>query len=296
VFPSLASAYCKIKNRPHARLVMGAFCIAFVGLCALGGGMLAPTWLAYSLAIALACVLLLLPISMAMGANLRAKLNDVQDAISLENGLRRAGYELTDFFTDEAAGNPSLQLLHFKILRLCRPQQILELGSGQTTKLLSCYQRQNPSAYILTLEQDERWQKQIREQVAHDCRHVSLEPKEFTCAGTGLKLRTHWYQDLPELHQRKFDYMLVDGPDHGGPGTDHVDYARSGILRYMPDILADHFVIVFDDAERRGESMTIKALDAILRAGAIRFVRFARYGIKTQAVFCSPDFAFLRSS
>jgi hypothetical protein len=89
--------------------------------------------------------------------------------------------------------------------------------------------------------------------------------------------------------------LLVDGPDHGGPGTQFVDYARSGILQYMPDLLAPKFIVVFDDAERYGETMTINALDALLRATDIPFVRFARHGMKSQVAFCSPEFAFLRS-
>lgn len=298
MFRSIAKLCCKLRNRPHGTVAIGACCIGLVGLCSLAMGFLAPSFLAHAIAIGLGCALLLLCLLVGMLVNLRAKLNDVQDAISLQNGLARAGFELTDFFTDEAAGNPSLQLLHFKVLRLCRPQQILELGSGQTTKLLSCYQSQNPSAYALTLEQDEKWIKQIRSHVAHDCRHIQLEPKEFTCAGTGLHLKTHWYKDFPELHQRKFDYVLVDGPDHGGwatQGTEHVDYARCGILQHMPGLLAPSFIIVFDDAERYGEAMTINALDAILRANSITFVRFGRCGMKTQVALCSPDFAFLRS-
>jgi hypothetical protein len=285
--------YYQLKNRPYGTISTCAFIMALVFLCALASGLIfEPLW-PYSIAAGLGFAVLLLPLLVAMMANLRGKLNDIQDAISLEHGLRRVGYELTDFFTDEAAGSPSLQLLHFKILRLCQPQQILELGSGQTTKLLSCYQRQNPSACVLTLEQDETWAKQIGGPVVHDYRHVPLEPKQFTCAGTGLQLTTIWFKDLPELHERKFDYLLVDGPDHGGPGT--VEYSRCGFLQYMPGLLAQRFIIVFDDAERYGETMTIDALDAILRVGGIKFVRFARYGIKTQVVFCSTDLTFLRS-
>jgi hypothetical protein len=251
--------------------------------------------LPYGIAIAVGYVVLLLLLLVSLLVRLRAKLNDVHYAISLENGLRRAGYEPKDFFTDEAAGNPSLQLLNFKVMRFCQPKNTLELGSGQTTKLLSCYQSQNPAAYVLTLEQSEQWVRQLRAQINHDYRCVELERKEFTCAGTGLRLTADWYRDVPELHDRKYEYVLIDGPEYGGLGTDHVDFARSGILQYMPTILAPSFVVVFDDAERYGETMTINALDAILRASAIRFVRFARFGIKTQVVLCSTDLAFLRS-
>jgi hypothetical protein len=126
-----------------------------------------------------------------MTANLqRAKLNDVHYAISLEAGLKRAGYEVADLYTDGAAANPSLQLLHLKILRLCRPERILELGSGQTTKVLSCYARDNPSVFALTLEQDESWAQRLGSEVVHDYRHVPVEGKEFRCPGTKLHIVT----------------------------------------------------------------------------------------------------------
>jgi hypothetical protein len=295
MFRWVGKHYYQLKNRPHGAFAVGAIIGALVGLFSLAVGIMAPDSLAHALAIGLGCTLVLLALLVAMLVKVRAKLNDVQDVISLENGLRRAGYELSDFFTDEAAGNPSLQLLHFKILQLCRPQQILELGSGQTTKLISCYQTQNPSTNALTLEQNESWFNQIRNLVIHEYRYVQLEPKEFTCEGTGLHLKTDWYMNISELHQRKFNYVLVDGPDHGGPGFDHVDYARCGILQYMPGLLAPSFIIVFDDAERYGETMTIGALEGILRASSIPFFRFGRYGMKTQVALCSPDFGFLRS-
>jgi hypothetical protein len=93
-------------------------------------------------AVAVAAVLVVLNIGIVLLNLLRAKLNDTHYAISLEAELRRAGYDPVNFFTDGGAANPSLQLLHLKILRFCRPQRILELGSGQTTKLLSCYARE----------------------------------------------------------------------------------------------------------------------------------------------------------
>ncbi len=234
-------------------------------------------------------------IVMAALSRLRGKLNDVHCAISLESSLLRAGYRVADLFTDGAAATPSLQLHSLKILLFCRPKNVLELGSGQSTKLLSEYARQHPDAYVLTLEQDNTWVERLAGQVTHDYRHVPLERKDFVCRGSRLNLATDWYQDLPELHRVKFDYILVDGPDPGTLGTAHTGYARSGILQYMPEILAESFVVVFDDAERYGEIMTTAALEAILRACKVRYVRFTIHGTKDQVVFCSPDRSFLRS-
>jgi hypothetical protein len=287
--------YYDLKRGPHGSAVVGASAGAIVVAAVLLAGLIFEPLLLPDFALALCFALGLLCLIVVVLARMRAKLNDVQYAIAFNHGLGRAGYALDDIFTEGAAANPSLQLFNFKVLRLCRPKQILELGSGQTTKVLSWYARANSEAYVLTLEQDEAWVNRLKPQVAHDYRHVDLETQEFTCRGTNLRLTAPWYRDVPELESQRFDYVLVDGPDYGKRGTEHIDYSRGGILKWMPSILAESFVIVFDDAERYGEIMTIGALKSLLRACAVRFVSFAIHGMKTQVVLCSPDKAYLQS-
>jgi hypothetical protein len=291
----LLHVFYRFNRGPHGNAVISVL----IGSLLLFGALLAsavyePLRVTVA-AVAIAAVLVILNLGIVFLNLLRAKLNDTHYAISLEAGLRRAGYDLVDFFADGAAANPSLQLLHLKILRFCRPQRVLELGSGQTTKLLSCYARENSSAYVLSLEQNESWVQRLKEHVVHDYRHAPLQPTQFICSGSKLRLTTMWYQDLPELREGHFDYVLVDGPDPGTPGTSHNDYSRSGILQYLPAILSPSFVVVFDDAERYGEIMTMRALEDILKACRVQYVHFAVHGIKTQVVFCSRDHSYLRS-
>ncbi len=137
--------------------------------------------------------------------------------------------------------------------------------------------------------------QRLRPHVAHDYRHVPLERKEVSCSGTGLRLVAMWYQDLSEVHIHKLNYILVDGPDPGTYGTAYTQYSHSGILQYMPSILAQSFVVVFDDAERYGEIMTIRALKGVFDACAVPYIQFLIHGIKTQVVFCSPDQFYLQS-
>lgn len=283
-----------IKKGPHGTAACGAVVAVPLNLAALLTGMVYTPLLIPALAVAVCSLTLLLALTIVLSNRLRAKVNDVHYAISLESGLRRAGYKVNDFFTDEAAGSPSLQLFNWKVLRLCRPRRILELGSGQTTKLLSSYVRENPSAYALTLEQDGAWVRRLKGEIVHDYRSVPLDRREFVCQGTRLPLTTDWYGDIPEL-RGQFDYILVDGPDSRLLGTAHTNYARAGILQYLPAILAESFVVVFDDADRYGEAMTIRAFTAILRACRIGHIEFAIHGVKTQVVLCSPDLAYLRS-
>jgi hypothetical protein len=287
--------YYRLRKGPHGLAIIATSIACLSVACLLVGGLVYQPLFAPAVAFSLACTVIVLALIAVLVSRLRAKIDDVHGAISIETTLQRAEYSLDGFFTDEAAANPSLQLFNLKVLSLFQPSRILELGSGQTTKVLSCYARKNPSAYVLTLEQDEAWVNRLRTHVAHDYRHVPLEPMEFPCAGNGRQLTTMWYKDIPALHQQTFNYILVDGPDSGKPGTAHTDYSRSGILRYMPFILDESFIIVFDDAERYGETMTINALKEILRACNVRFHYFSTHGVKTQDVFCSPDNKYLQS-
>jgi hypothetical protein len=287
--------YYRLTKAPHGHAVVaaGITCVFFISLLIVS--LFYRPLFAPAAALSLGGVLAMLMLISVLVSRLRARTDDLHSAIAIEKAVQRSGYALTDFFTDGAAANPSLQLFNLKVLSFCQPQNVLELGSGQTTKILSCYARKNPAVYVLTLEQDEAWVNRLRTHVSHDYRHVPLEPMKFACAGNGRQLNTLWYEDIRELHQQRFSYILVDGPDPGKPGTAHTDYSRCGILRYIPGILAESFIIMFDDAERYGETMTINALKQILHASNMRFLYFSVHGIKTQDIICSPDYSYLQS-
>ena len=290
----LLNLYTAVQRSPHGNAAVWAGAAAAIAALGLAVGLIERRLWIPALALALGAAIGHLFLAVVMISRLRAKVNDLHAVVSLEAGLHRAGWRVTDLFTDGAAANPTLQLFNLKVLQLVKPRTVLELGSGQTTKVLSAYVRASPAASVLTLEQDAAWVERLRPEVIHDYRHVPVVPQTFSCRGSNLHLATTWYEEVPELQERQFDYILVDGPD---PATDpaKTDYARSGILKYIPSILNQSFVVVFDDAERYAESMTVNALTDILAACQIPHVRFSIYGIKTQIVFCSPNHAYLRS-
>lgn len=286
--------YYRLRRGPHGQAVLATAALTGGVSVALLTGLFEPRLWPAAVSLAALAILGVLTLQMVLTDRLRATVDDVSHAAAFEQGLRRAGFDVRDFFMDGAAATPSLQLQNLKILLFCRPRNILELGSGQTTKVLSAYARATPEARVITLEQNESWARQLLPQVVHDYRHVPVEPRRFTCRGIDLTLSTTWYREVPELRSVRFDYVLVDGPD-AGTGSSSPAYSRCGVLEYMPELLADSFVVVFDDADRQGEHMTAEALGRILTACGVRHVSFTIHGVKDQIVVCSPDRAFLRS-
>jgi hypothetical protein len=196
------------------------------------------------------------------------RFNDINALVSLHFTLQRLDWNPPAFFTDGAAGSPTLQLALLKYLLLTHPTTVLELGSGQTSKLLSCYQRDHPDAYVLTLEEDHAFAEVMRPYITHEYRSAPLNP---------------WY-DVPR--NRPFDLVLVDGP------SDLTK--RVGIANCLPRILSPSFVLLLDDTEHRTMRPTLTACDRALRDTPHR--RFQIEGWKQQTVYCSAQHRFLAHS
>jgi hypothetical protein len=196
------------------------------------------------------------------------RFNDLNALVSLHFTLQRLGWNPPAFFTDGAAGSPTLQLALLKYLLLTHPTAVLELGSGQTSKMLSCYQRDHPDAYVLTLEEDRAFADVMRPFITHDYRHAPLNP---------------WY-DVPT--DRAFDIVLLDGPSNLEK--------RIGIAAHLPRILSPSFILLLDDTEDRAMRPTLAACDSALQQTP--HLRFQIDGWKQQTVFCAPQHRFLAYS
>jgi hypothetical protein len=287
--------YDLIKG-PFGSIKLLALAGAVVAIAGIALSVAFPILLPYGAGLFAAYLVLIAVLGLHLLTRLVARVHDTHAAVTLYANLPVAGHIQGGLFMDGAAANASLMLFLNKCLTICRPKRVLELGSGQTTKLLAHYYHENPGVEVCTLEHNASWVKSLRPLLTKegrclDYRHAPLTDREFVCRGTGERIHTPWYTVPPEFKRQQFDLILVDGPDtgHGAP------YTREGVLEYLPDILGSSFVVIFDDAERAEEMRLASAFERILRALNIGFVHFQIEAIKTQAVFCSSDLAYLRS-
>ncbi len=183
------------------------------------------------------------------------------------------------------AANCSLLYFLVKLLVEKRPNKILELGSGETTKLLFRYVKENSSSDVLVLEDNIGWYNNIKqnfiaERFSYICKPLAeLEVDDRLC---------NWYSyDFLELNQqeKKFNLILIDGPK----GVRR--FSRFGIVKYFFDIIdKDNFLIIFDDSSRKGEEDTINYLLQLFDEKKVDYTKFDLYGSKKQTCIASENF------
>jgi hypothetical protein len=184
------------------------------------------------------------------------------------------------FYPVKGAANYSLLYL---ILRICLEtdvRRILELGAGQTSLLFEQLRKLRADIEVVTIEHDRLWADHIGGLVSHQVIHAPLIDRE-------IRGRRALIYD-PSVVSEKFDLILIDGP-YGSP-----TYSRWGALAFLPDRLREDCVLLFDDAERRGEQQTLREAIQILSEHDIRADLSITTASKTQAVLTTRKYSHVR--
>lgn len=158
------------------------------------------------------------------------------------------------------------------LLRACTELpvgRVLELGCGQSTLLLDALARQR-GFDVVSLEHEAAWADRIGAQ----CEHARvLEAPLHARDVRGFSAPVH---DAEAFDGEGVDVLLVDGPQKSKRRS------RWGALHWLERMDCDDFLVVFDDAERRGELDTIEAALKHLDARGIDYVATRIRSVKTQ--------------
>lgn len=188
-----------------------------------------------------------------------------------------------------AAANYSFLYILFRVLNDINPQNILELGMGQTSKLTAQYiAYKNSSARLHLVEHDLTWVDIFRNEVELSDRITIYVLEMIQKKIQGYE--SNVYRDLSlRVKDQKFDMIINDGPH----GSDH--YSRAGILDLLDHNLADKFVIICDDYNWKSVQETVQKVMQKLHQMHIPFDHTLYNGVKTQSIIYSPQCSFLKT-
>jgi len=175
------------------------------------------------------------------------------------------------------AANYSLLYLISRIIDNTEITNVIELGVGQTTILLNelCPPK---NINLKSFENDSYWAHDIQRKVHHKIYSQNL----ISFVWNDIKTLGYDFSVLGE--EEKFDFIIVDGPEGAA------NYSRLGVIKLINSNLAEEFVLLFDDAERKGERQTIELCKHQLKDNCIKFFESWVVGLKSQCVLATPKY------
>lgn len=176
-----------------------------------------------------------------------------------------------------------------------QPESILEMGLGQSTKMIGTYAKwkaeNNGECKHYIVEHDKSWIKFFKQsfELSKATEVVQLDLiKPLIDLESGEKTSINMYAGFSEYFMdRQFDLIFIDGP-FGSP-----IYSRMDIIDILPECLKDSFIIMLDDAERAGEQNTLKMIGSVLEENKMEYVFNYYAGSKATAIITSRDLHFL---
>lgn len=166
----------------------------------------------------------------------------------VERDLRRLAVQ-ADFYPVGGAACYSLLYLLIRILTENRIQSIVELGSGESTRLIDRIRA--PDAQHVCYEHDASWHTRSAGRL--DRCDFRLRPLVHQHVES---IPCDWYDNVA---LQDFDLLLVDGPI----GVDR--YSRIGCWNLIRANRKKDFVVILDDSGRPGETETLAFVASGLR-------------------------------
>ena len=189
-----------------------------------------------------------------------------------------------------AVGYPYLYVM-YRVLNETRPKRILELGLGQSTRMIAQYAAAFQDVEHIVVEQDKTWTEFFAQ-------NTSLSPRTKIVHLPVVETnyldddRTLVYQDFEKLCEgKKFDLVSSDGPAH----SQSHKYRRVELVKLIPDHLADSFCIILDDFNvQECKNMWKVAKDTFSQMN-IPYSEGIYHGDEAVSIFTSVDQKFLCS-
>lgn len=187
------------------------------------------------------------------------------------------------------AANYSLLYLIVRVLLAVRPKRILELGLGESSKVISTLLNSElPDSRHIVVEHDDQWISFFTTNFTLSSRSEIFRCNLIESKSDGIAPRR--YADFQKCLKDGFDFYLIDGPFGSEP------FSREELIQIVDSLQEGHsFVIIMDDYNRTGERKTVELALERLRARGVSFKSTVYSGVKDQFVLVSPENKFIIS-
>lgn len=172
------------------------------------------------------------------------------------NNIEYKGYH---FSCDIGMMTPCQYKKMIDYLELYGPKRIIELGSGQSTKILSQFSFYNHS-FVFSIEHDLHYKNETN--LYFPLKEItSLEISKYKYDNCTI------YDGLEDwlITQNKFDFILVDGPNDVIFNNQNLTYGRIQLLSFtILNKLNDDCIVMYHDSEREIAQNTLKEFEILL--------------------------------
>lgn len=155
----------------------------------------------------------------------------------------------------------------YRVLEEMKPNRILELGLGQSTRLTSQYAAYFGAEHVV-VEHDKEWENFFRGSFCLPPTTRIVQRNLMKRELDGQKYLA--YEDFAGVVKNlsgPCNLILIDGP-FGGQSK----RSRRDIIPYLMEVVADEFVIMVDDCGRQGEENLLEEIKRILDSGKIEYM------------------------
>ena len=218
-----------------------------------------------------------------------AKIDELLCGINLDRVMSESNWlKKKDFTPGRAAVNNMYLYFLYKILDSNRFCSLLDIGMGQTSKMIGQYAKENERVEYYIVENDKEWIDFFKPNLELGDNSIIIQMDYMEEKYRGEKVRT--YADFQKkLKDYKFDYISIDAPI----GYDMKQYSRIDILKLLPQCLKRSWIIMIDDINRTGEYNTFKSIKDILDSSGIDYTsNIYEGGDKSFGIITSKDNSF----
>lgn len=197
----------------------------------------------------------------------------------------------TAFAPGRAAVGYNYLYVTYRCLDEFKPKNILDIGLGQSTKMFTQYIGHNPGAFHIVVEHDQEWIDFFKNKQELSSA-TTIQKCDITLIDFEGEKGVRAYKGFDRvIANKKFDFISIDAPI----SYDMEVYARIDILPFLTECLAENFIILLDDYQRKAEQHTAKLIRTKLTENNIPFVEGVYEGQTTLLMICSENCKFFTS-